>query len=125
MALVADYTKIKGFKSRCYRKVSDGYQLNPITRCLVLCMIWIHMDEITEKNHKEFFTRLSMYQKAFGAQCEVIDRRFKRRWRSHMLTLKDVRDHIGLTANVMPRSSAYFNRQLIRLMRREAEDATL
>lgn len=125
MALVADYTKIKGFKSLCYRKVNDGYQLNPVTKALGFCMIWIHMDEITEKNHKEFFIRLDLYQKAFGAQCEVVDRRFKRRWRNHMFTLKDIKDHIGMEANVMPRSSAYFNRQLIKLMRREAEDATL
>ena len=125
MALVADYTKIKGFESLCYEKDGDGYRLNPITRALTFCMIYIHMDEITEKNHKEFFVRLDLYQQAFGAQCEVVDRRFKRRWRKHMFTIKDIKDHINMTANVMPRSSAYFDRQLVKMMRREVEYATL
>lgn len=125
MALTADYREIKHYKRKCYHEVAGEKYLHPITQCLVFATIYVQMGEITEKNYQSFFVRLSMWQQAFGPMCEVRDRRHKSGWRNHLITLDDVRNHIGLVTNVLTKSDASFNRHLVKVMRREAEYATL
>ena len=119
MALVANYDQIKGFKSLCYEKDGERYRLNPITHSLVFSTMVIFMDSITEKNWRQFYERIGAWEKAFGPTTQIMDRRFKSRWRDQYITPKDVRHHIGLTVNVMPKSDAYFNRHLAETLRRE------
>lgn len=122
MALVADYTKIRGFESLCYKKVDEGHTLNPITKTLVFTTMTIFMDSITEKNWEQFYERIAAWEKAFGPLTEIRDRRFKTRWRGQYITPEDIRDHIGLSVNVMPKSDAHFYRHLVKVLRREVMD---
>ena len=123
MALVAQYDQIKGFKSLCYKRVDGGHHLNPITKTLVFSTMVIFMDSITEKNWEQFYERIAAWEKVFGSMTEVRDRRFKTRWRDQYITPDDVRAHIGLTVNVMPKSDAYFYRHLVKVLRREVREA--
>jgi hypothetical protein len=125
MALVAEYNQIKGFRSRCYKKVGEGYQLKPITKTLVFATMYIHMDSITKENWKDFYHRIAAWEKVFGPSASILDRRRKSRWREHRITPEDVRNHIGLAVNVVPKSDAYFYKRLVTMLRREVEYATL
>lgn len=119
MALLADYRQIKGYKSRCYREIGAGHVLKPITRTLVFSTMTIFMDRITEANWKEFYGRLAAWEQAFGGMTVFPDKRYKHGYRLQRITHKDVRDHIGLTVNVAPKSDAFFYRSLVKAIRRE------
>ena len=125
MALVAEYDQIKGFKSLCYEKDGEGYRLNPITQSLVFGTMHIFMGSITEKNWDKFYERIAAWERAFGPMTHIMDRRFKSMWRKHYITPKDVRDHIGLSVNVMPKSDIFFARHLTKMLRREVRNDLL
>lgn len=125
MALLAEYDQIKGFKSLCYEKVDEGLRLNPITQTLVFSTMYIFMDSITEKNWEQFYERIGAWERAFGPMTSIMDRRFKKMWREQYITPKDVRDHIGLSVNVAPKSDAYFNRHLAKVLRRVVRNDSL
>ena len=125
MALTCDYRKIKGFKTRCYKKIGGKYHTHPITQALVFATVYIGMSEISEKTILEFWRRIDAWQRAFGPMVEMPDRRTKYGWRTQMLTYEDICNHMGLETNAANQTKAFFNKKLTETLRREAEYATL
>ena len=100
MSLNFNLTKIKNSKTVCYRPVEDGdYEMHPVTHAIIFATMAIGMGEITEKNHEEFFDRISKWEKVGGAFLQ--DGNGKPR----KLTIEDIEKHIGLTTNVFPKES--------------------
>lgn len=99
MALTWNTTQVKDLQEK-YPAVmmtdADGdktlHEINPVTWALIWSTIFIGIGNITEANHKDFYFRLSLYEKVFGT--------FLREKRQpHPLTHQEVIDHIGLSTN--------------------------
>ena len=90
------------------------YRTSVTTHCLIFATMSVGMGSITEKNAKEFFTRLSMHETAFGA--------FRRdgEGKPTPFTFDEVKAHIGLRTNVSEEANAAFNKRLASNMRRDA-----
>ena len=89
-------------------------RLSVTTHCLIFASMSVAMGSITDKNAKEFFTRLSMLETAFGA--------FRRdeEGKATPFTFNEVKAHIGLRTNVSEEANAAFSKRLASNMRRDA-----
>jgi hypothetical protein len=73
-----------------------------ICECLVRLTQNVGIDEITDENWREFWVRLHM----LGA---------------HILTPRQVREHVGLQTNVVPMTKAQFKERMVKNQRWSAE----
>lgn len=89
-------------------------RMSVTTHCLIFASMSVAMGSITEKNVKEFATRLNMLETAFGA--------FRRdgEGKPTPFTFDEVKAHIGLRTNVSEEPNAAFNKRLASNMRRDA-----
>jgi hypothetical protein len=116
MALQWDVTKVVNYEQNFPDEgTSDNPQWNSATMGLVWAAIpcawgW----SITEANYREVFTRLNMYERTMGAM--------RSKDRTDLLfTLEEVKNHIGMTVNVSPKSSTKFHGDLAKMIRHESE----
>jgi hypothetical protein len=95
-----------------------------ITSALILLTIPVGINAITKENYKEFYLRLAMYERLFGAWLNEEenhgdgDNPPKPRY----ITLKEVRDRIGLTTNASNMSRGAFKSSVMKRLMYEAED---
>jgi hypothetical protein len=90
-------------------------RLHPVTEALVFSTMSVMMGSITEKNWREFYSRVAMKEAALGASLINGD------GSPAYITPEQVRAHIGLTTNVRTESAGKFNGWLVRGLRRDAE----
>lgn len=108
MSLDWKIDQIKDYKKVCW--VKDGkdkegkqlFRLHPATATLIWATMMIGIHEITEKNYKEFFTRISLEERINGGMRSNKDG-------AVCFTLKEIRQHIGLRTN----ASTYTTNQFI------------
>lgn len=72
--------------------------MSPVTNALIWGTMFVDMGQITEENYEEFFARTALQEKLSGAYLQESDGEGNHKPR--YITLKDVRDHIGLRTNV-------------------------
>tara|TARA_B100000768_G_scaffold164044_1_gene165706 strand:+ start:445 stop:831 length:387 start_codon:yes stop_codon:yes gene_type:complete len=121
MSLNWDLTAVKDHRAVCFKDhyednikgdmKSGSYQLIELT------MI-VGINKITEANHDEFFTRLTMYENVRGLSLWTTDDDGKRH---SVLTADLVKDHIGLRTNASPKTKVQFDKWLVKLIRHSAE----
>jgi len=96
-----------------------GQYLNPKTEHMIFLSMIVGIGSITEKNWKEFYARCRMYEGVCGPF-----------WRSYkdgkhtpqMTTPEVVRDHIGLSTNVLTKRASEFYKHLSQIAQRDAND---
>lgn len=99
-------------KVRTDEEGSTEKRMHPITEGIIFLTLAVDMGEITEKNHEEFFLRLRMWETCRG--CLLT--------RDTPVTLKEVRDRIGLRVNVNTTTMSAFKRKLAEVVERAARD---
>ena len=74
------------------------------TEALIWLTMAVNMGQITEKNWRQFYTRVAFVERVFGA------RRRNREGGHVYFTPAEVKDHIGLTTNVAKMTDAQFTK---------------
>ena len=108
MPLHFDFTNIKDYENKCYGK--DG-KINPLTDMLVWLTMSCDLGEITDGNYKDFYARVDVMQKLCGAFLSNAD------GTDFVISEEEVKDHIGLTTNVMNKSFDFFMSKVSTLMK--------
>lgn len=88
------------------RGVKEGDKfLNGITRSLTFATIPVGISRITKANVNDFYSRLSAWEKLYGAAC------FKD-GEDYFITREDIAKHVGLSTNASSKTSNEFWRDL-------------
>jgi len=121
MSLNWDVTNVKGFKELAYEDVGVVYEdaggevrVRRAAESLIFATMFTGINTITEKNVEEFFLRIYMWEKSFGAL------RFSN-GEPKFFTLKEIVPFIGLKTNASPLTKAQFKNNLARSLREMAE----
>jgi len=88
-----------------YRKA--GKYLSSVTECLIWATMAVGMDKITEKNWKEFYTRLKMVEACSGCYLRG-ENKETGKIEDIPFTVQNVKDHIGLHTNASIYSKTRF-----------------
>jgi hypothetical protein len=105
MGLNYNLSKISNWKTVCL----EGQNLNACTQALLWASLQVGMPTITAKNFREFFSRISEVEQAFGAmRGNDVGPMF--------FTETEIEAHIGLSVNVRPETRAAFNRRMKKAM---------
>lgn len=76
--------------------------MSPVTNSLIWATVGIGIGEITQENVHEFYTRVRIQE----ALCGAYYRKFvDGEWQDQLITLEQVKAHIGLRTNVFPKRS--------------------
>ena len=99
MALHYDFTKIENYEPVCWQ---ENGNIQPVTDALVWLTVGCELGEITEENYRDFFARIKVFEKLFGAFLYGED------GKDSYLTEDNIKAHIGLTTNVLNKSFESF-----------------
>lgn len=109
MSLNWNIEKVKNWKEL---SEGDAWQ---ITQVLISVTMAVGIDEITEKNYKEFYARTNLLERLHGTWMIKDSQPL-------YFTLEDIERRIGLSTNVSPISRTQFNkRQLDRFYKERLE----
>jgi hypothetical protein len=89
------------------RTVDDGAggkRLNPITQTIVFATMSVGMPRITEQNAREFYARVSIWEKLMGAGTHDAD------LNPIYISTADVRAHIGVSTNANAMTTPQFRK---------------
>lgn len=117
MSLNWDVTEIEGFKDLIYEKVSENskeLRVRRLAESLIFATLFTGINSITEKNVQEFFLRIYMWEKCFGA-LRFVDGEPK------FFDLGEIVPFTGLRTNATPLTKAQFKNNLARSLREMAE----
>lgn len=108
------------FFSAPWQVAEDGKsarRLGATTQVLIFVCMNLLVGEITEKNWKEVYLRLNMYERATGALRNKTE---NGRSELVMFTPDEVRAHVGLKMNIVHESMAAFKKNLVRILHEDA-----
>jgi hypothetical protein len=122
MALHWDLSRIKDYKELCW--IPDGddelgcviKRMNSRTETLLFATMIIGMNEITEKNWKEFYFRIHMCELTYGPY-------FRREEIPEYYTPDMIHKHIGLGTNASNLTKVKFRNKVWEYSERECERA--
>ena len=103
MSLNWNLTNIKNYREVCYDQDDD---LNPVTEALIWSTLAVRLGSITEKNYRLFYNRFRMLEAVRGSWSHTKDG-------PRLMTLDEVKDHIGLSTNVTDETDLKFLRQFL------------
>jgi len=86
-----------------------------ITETLIWLTMAVDMGEITEENHEEFFTRVSIWETIHGPSMHKWNKETEEREPMPM-TLEDVERRIGLNTNVSNRDREEWGERLAEIL---------
>ena len=86
-----------------------------ITETLIWLTMAVDMGEITEENHEEFFTRVSIWETIHGPSMHKWNKETEEREPMPM-TLEDVERRIGLNTNVINRDREEWGERLAEIL---------
>jgi hypothetical protein len=104
MPLTYNLNKIADYKNACFR--TDG-DLSPLTQSLIFATMPVGINQITEKNAEEFYTRLNLIERVNGTFLRTAD------GKDLFITPEDIRKHIGLSTNATPRTRPQFLKETV------------
>lgn len=108
MSLRWDVANVHNSEEVCFTDWDHEKQtgnLRPVTETLIFYTMTVKLGSITQKNWKEFFTRVRMYENCFGPVLYKIvgDEKI-----DTPISAADVRGHIGLHCNVIDETQHRF-----------------
>ena len=122
MPLNFDLEKIENYKEVCWMedevKGDEGetlYKIVPKTEVLTFFTMTCGIPKITKSNWKEFYLRVSMWEKAMGCFCYMIVRENEEdegRKVEDFFTMEDIYKHIGLATNAATKTKTQFLKAL-------------
>ena len=95
----------------------DENKWHPVTEYLVYGLMSIGMSEINAKNADEVFRRIAIHQKLYGPALQ-----YHKPPTSIYLTIQDIKNHIGMNANVRNVTAAEFNKRVFKIFEGYAID---
>lgn len=101
MGLNYNLSKIENWETVCL----DGQNLNACTQAILWASLQVGMPQITKKNFREFFSRISEVERAFGPMRGNAEGPM-------FFTESEIEAHVGLSVNVRPETRAAFNRRM-------------
>lgn len=87
----------------------NGVKPNEMTEAVICACLAVELGKITKDNVVDFYTRISLWEGAFGALTH------------RKITLEDVEHHVGLSTNVQNRSWQQFAAKLYQTQKLNAE----
>lgn len=125
MSLNWNLTNVKNNNELCFVETGevkeDGSpvkRMNPVTETIIFMTMTVDIGLITEKNYKEFFRRAFAYQSMFGGLIWQNDLKEYR-----LVSLKEIREHVGLRTNVLDLSPPTWNRRFMKMVELESNAA--
>jgi len=115
MSLDWSIENIENYKELCW---GENDRMNPVTEALIWAGNSIGFNNITEKNYKELYIRINMWERGVHSFLQQSNAGVRV---DTPLTLDNVRQHIGLSTNWSTMTNTQFGKHLIKSMRREAE----
>ena len=113
MALHWKLDAIKNYKKLCWVDVGNGQgKVNPVTDILIYMTMFVGMNEITPKNHKEFFTRTWLWEKVSGCFLYEADPKDDKKSVECPISYEDIVNHIGLSTNASSKTKTIINKNL-------------
>jgi len=118
MSLDWDITDVKNWE-----ELTESEDEKQITQTLVFHSVPVGISPITEKNWKEFYIRVAVWEKAFGATLRKhnIEAPEGERFEERPIRPNDVRRRIGLRTNVSKVTKDQFNAMVTNALRRDIE----
>ena len=116
MALNFNVSNVKDFQT-ITTSPFDENKWHPVTEYLVYGLMSIGMSEINAKNADEVFRRIAINQKLYGPALQ-----YHQPPTLIYLTLQDIKNHIGMNANVRNVTSAEFNKRTFKIFEGYATD---
>lgn len=110
MALTWDITGIKDYEQVCRVEHDGKSYLNPVTEGLIFSTMYIELGSITEKNWKEFYRRIHVWERAVGPILLSSTDKIP------YMTPQNIRDHIGLRCNVIDRPVTTFKTKIYNML---------
>ena len=95
-----------------------GRHVDPSSWCLIELTMIVGINEITEANHAEFYTRILMYERVSGLCLWKTDDDGNR---NSLMTADLVEAHVGLHTNASRKTKVQFDKWLVNLVRHSAE----
>jgi hypothetical protein len=108
MSLNWDITKVANREAVC--KTKDG-KLHPTTDTLIWATMFVGIPRITVDNVEEFSTRVSVYERLFGAFRATVE--VNQDVTDIYITPADVLRHVGLSTNASVMTTAKFKRHVM------------
>lgn len=104
MGLTWDVSKVNSYEANYPDLVdADGRRKwNPITESIVWLTMFCGTPTITEANHEDVAQRFTVWQRINGSMLS----------NGYIVTLKDVRQHIGMHTNVSSKTEAAFLKEM-------------
>ena len=91
----------------------EGQRITCVTEMLIFFTMYNGMNEITEKNHVEFYARTNMFERVYGPFLSKREKKTDKVIDSP-ITYEQVRQHIGLHTNAGSRTKREFNKAMWR-----------
>lgn len=118
MSLNWSLKDIENFEEVCYEGEGDNLRLNPATECLIFASMNVGFGRITEKNWKNFYKRLAVYERLFGSfRVKYVDGGAERLY----YTPAEIKAHIGLSTNVSDETDAAWQKRIMKYALQDAE----
>ena len=112
MALTWNVSAVVNCDEVCFTEVDGKRTIRATTETLIWSTMIVGLNSITEKTAMEFYTRISLYERIFGALRSVWEEG-KDIPTSKPITLEEVRAHIGLGTNANNETNAAWQRRMI------------
>lgn len=113
MSLDFQLSNIKDYKTKCWRE--DG-EINAITNTLIFGTMIVGINEITNKNWKEFYARIHLSERVNGNYLHDSDRK------PRYINEQDIKDHIGLATNALNETEAKYLNKLKGMLKTKLGD---
>lgn len=115
MALNWNVTKIANYDVNFPEEKNGDW--NSTTFALAFALMAVGIPRISEDNVDEVFIRVNLFENATHAMRSTGDGPI-------YFTYKEVFQHIGFSTNVSTMTFSQFSKQLVRMLRRDAEERT-
>lgn len=115
MSLDFSVADIKGYQESEYCTPPWDKEWHPVTSCLVFALNAIGVNRITEENCEEVWRRIHIYFTVTGTTMMLENGEPK------MYSIKEIRDHIGLSTNTSPITYAKFMKGIREELERDAK----
>jgi hypothetical protein len=116
MSLDFNLRGIKDFENVCFQERDGEKDHTPRTRAMIWATMYTGIPHITEKNFEEFYVRVRLYERLFGAGVE----RYEGGTHTPVYcTLDDVKKFIGLRTNADSMTDLQFDKRVMKRLRNE------
>lgn len=129
MSLNWSLHNIKNLDEVCYIEAKEDSPMegitkgdtlvSPVTNALIWATMAIDLGRITEKNVMEFWGRLSIFQSWHPFLNQHMEN--ESGWGPRLITLEEVKAHIGLSTNVSDKTRLQWNKRFMENRWREVE----